>query len=215
MAFVAVIVVFAGFSPTYYMRSSELPPLSLLLRVHGVIFTAWIVLFLAQASLITVQRADIHRRLGILGATLAPFMVVIGTMASLDSFRRGVSGPGFDPRTLLSIPLGSIFVFAVLVAVGVALRRQVEAHKRYMLLATINLLSPAIGRLLLMSDAPVALLFPITSLLVGALILHDMVSRGRAHPASVHGALLIVLFKPLLTVAANTPLWFAFTELLR
>src|SRR5712671_3794866 len=129
IAVAAAMTVFAGFAPTYYLRSGELAPLSPLLHVHGLVFTAWFVLFLGQTGLIAAHRTDIHRRLGIIGAVLAAIMFVIGVAASLDSLRRGVAAPGLDPRVLLSIPLGSMLVFAILVTMGLTFRREPEAHK--------------------------------------------------------------------------------------
>jgi len=40
--------------------------------VHGVAFTAWLLLLLAQTSLVTAGRVDVHRRLGWVGAALVP-----------------------------------------------------------------------------------------------------------------------------------------------
>ena len=215
MAFAAAITVFAGFAPTYYLRSQELPPLSPLLQVHGLVFTAWFLLFPIQTGLIAAHRADIHRRLGILGAVLAAAMFVIGVMASLDSLRRGVASAGLDPRVLLSIPLGSMLVFAILVTMGLAFRRQPEAHKRFMLLASINLLSAPIGRLLILLHGNVLTLFLFTDLFVAVAILHDVISRRRVHPVNLWGGALIVVFKPLLILVAKTPAWFAFADMLR
>ena len=215
MACTAALTVFAGFAPTYYLRSQELPPLSLLLHVHGLVFTSWFLLFIVQTALIAAHRADIHRRLGILGAVLAVAMLVIGVMASLDSLRRGVASAGLDPRVLLSIPLGSMLVFAILVSMGLAFRRQPEAHKRFMLLANINLLSAPIGRVVLLFHGNVLTLFLFTDLFVAAAILYDVMSRRRVHPVNLWGGSLIVVFKPLLILVAMTPAWAAFADMLR
>ena len=215
MAFAAAITVFVGFAPTYYLRSQELPPLSSLLQVHGFVFTAWFLLFLGQTGLIAAHRADIHRRLGIIGTVLAAVMVVIGVMASLDAFRHRVAAPGLDPRVLLSIPLGSMLVFAILVTMGLTFRRKPETHKRFMLLASINLLSAPIGRIVLLLHGAVLTLFLFTDLFVAAAVLHDLMSRRRVHPANVWGGSLVVVFKPLLILVANTPAWLAFADMLR
>jgi hypothetical protein len=215
MAVAAAIIVFAGFAPTYYLRSRELPPLSPLVHVHGLAFTAWFLLFLGQTGLIAAHRSDIHRRLGIIGTVLAAVMFVLGVMLSLDSLQRGVAAPGLDPRGLLSIPLGSMIVFAILVTMGVAFRREREAHKRFMLLATINLLSAPIGRIVLLLHGPVLTLFLFTDLFVAVAILYDLMSRRHVHPVNVWGGSLVVVFKPLLVLVANTPAWLAFADMMR
>jgi phosphatidylserine synthase len=72
MAIAAALTVFVGFAPTYYVRGlSEAHPLSPLVHLHGIVSTAWILLFLSQTSLVAARRTDLHRRLGIAGVVLA------------------------------------------------------------------------------------------------------------------------------------------------
>ena len=116
----------------------------------------------------------------------------------------------------LAIPLGDMITFAVLVAAAVVLRRQTDAHKRLMLLATISLLTAAIARGLAQVNAggPMGL-FLGTDIFVLALILYDYASRGQVHTASMWGGLLIVVLKPLLFAASGTSAWLAFADTLR
>lgn len=65
MALVILVTVFAGFSRSYFLKAQfGTPPLSTLLRVHGLVFTSWILLFLAQTTLVAARRTDIHRHRG-------------------------------------------------------------------------------------------------------------------------------------------------------
>ena len=98
MSLAAALTVFAGFAPTYYLRSSGLPPLSPLVHLHGLVFTAWIFLFLAQTTLVAAHRTDLHRRFGIAGSILAVVLVGVGTTTAVDLLRRGVVFDGIDPR---------------------------------------------------------------------------------------------------------------------
>ena len=51
MAIAAAVVVFIGFSPTFFLRANyESTPLPTYLIVHGVLFTAWIALFLTDLA---------------------------------------------------------------------------------------------------------------------------------------------------------------------
>src|SRR5436190_20325222 len=60
--------VFAGFAPTYFLKSYfGSPPLIPLLHLHGLVFSSWIVLLLTQTTLVAANRTDIHRRLAIAG----------------------------------------------------------------------------------------------------------------------------------------------------
>ncbi len=48
-----------------------MPPLPALFYVHGLLFSAWVVLFLVQARLVAARNVALHRRLGVLGVLLA------------------------------------------------------------------------------------------------------------------------------------------------
>ena len=56
--------------------------------MHGIAFTAWLLLLLVQTSLVAAGRVDLHRRLGLGGAALAAVMVVLGTIGSLVAAAR-------------------------------------------------------------------------------------------------------------------------------
>jgi hypothetical protein len=66
----------------------------LIVHFHAVAFVGWLTLFTVQVGLIRTARTDIHRRLGIAGAGLAPIMVVLGPAAALvvDSGRYTATG---------------------------------------------------------------------------------------------------------------------------
>jgi hypothetical protein len=216
MACAAAITVFVGFAPTYFLRRAELPPLVPLYHVHGAVFTSWILLFAVQTSLVAGQRTDIHRRLGVAGAILAALLFILGVIVSVETLRRGVGPPGIDARTFFAVPLGDIIAFGVLVMAAIALRRHTDWHKRLMLLATISVLTAAVGRFLVQIDAAgPAGLFLGTDLFVAAVVVYDFVSRGRVHPATLWGSAMVVLFKPLLLAAAFTPAWLDFADRLR
>jgi len=72
MAGVALITILVGFARTYFLAGLFRAPLpNVLVHIHGAVFTLWIILFIAQISLVTARRVDLHRRLGLLGLLLA------------------------------------------------------------------------------------------------------------------------------------------------
>jgi hypothetical protein len=149
MALACALTVFIGFAPTYYLRAAfDGPPVpTRLVHLHGAVCTAWILLFIAQTSLIAAGRTDLHRRLGAVGAGLAVALLVVGWFTAIEGARRGRTPPGGPPPlAFLSVPMGTLAVFAILVVIGLANRRRRDTHKRLMLLATIALLTPAIAR---------------------------------------------------------------------
>jgi FtsH-binding integral membrane protein len=218
MALASALALFLGFLPSYFHRSAELPSLTPLYQLHGAFFTAWVALLVAQTALVAGHRTDIHRTLGVAGVVLAAVVFIVGVAVSVETLRRNGGPPGGDPGKFFAIPLGDIIVFGVLVSAAVVQRRRSsEAHKRLMLLATISLLTAAVARFLRqvgMGGAPN--LFFGTDVFVLVLVLYDLASRGRVHPATLWGGALVVGFKPLLYyVLSGTPAWLALADALR
>ncbi|HEX3282541.1 MAG TPA: hypothetical protein VHR36_15000 [Pyrinomonadaceae bacterium] len=213
MSIAAVITVFAGFAPTYYLRPYfNTAPLIPLLHLHGIVFTSWLVLFLIQTTLVAAHRTDIHRRLGILGGVVAALMIVIGpTTAVIRASQGATPVPGVSPLSFLVVPLGDMFVFAILVGAGFYFRRRPDVHKRLMLLATISILAAAIARLpfAIMRAGPPAF-FGFTDLFVLACIGYDLITLKRVHRATVLGALLIIASQPLRLMLGGTHVWLGF-----
>ena len=213
MALAAALTLFLGFARSYFLRGAELPALTPLYHVHGALFSAWIALLVAQTSLVAAGRTDIHRTLGIAGAVLAAVVFIVGVTVSIETLRRQGGSLGRDPRVFISIPLGDIIVFGVLVTAAIVQRWRSETHKRLMLLATISILTAAIARFL--AAGPVGV-FLGTDAFVLALVVYDLVSRGRLHPATLWGGAMVVGFKPLLYyVVSGTSAWLAFADALR
>lgn len=224
MSLAATVTVASGFAPTFYLRGylpmrPDQPPLSPLLLVHGVISTAWIALFLAQSLLVASHRVRLHKKLGLAGGFLASSLVIVGLLTAVDALRREVGPFGIDPRVwFLAVPLGGTVLFAVLVAVALAKRRSPEIHRRLMLLATITLLNPAIGRLVA-SYLGVGLsgflfmTFVLTDVFVLIAVLSDWRVRGNVHPALTRGALAVVVVQPIMLVLGTTSMFLEFANL--
>jgi hypothetical protein len=207
--------VFAGFAPTYYLRSYfNMPPLMPLLHLHGLVFTSWLLLFITQTALVAARRTDVHRRLGIVGALIAVLMLLVGTMTALIRTKQAaVATNETAPLVFLVIPLGDMLVFSSLVGAGFYFRRRADVHKRLMLLATIAILPAAIARLpfTLLQAGPPAF-FGLTDLFIVLCLLYDLLARGRVHRATIWGGLIIVLSQPLRLMIASTHAWLTFAN---
>jgi uncharacterized membrane protein YozB (DUF420 family) len=214
MAVAALLTVFTGFAPSYYLGNFfEARPLSTLVHLHGVLFTSWILLFLTQTSLIAARRADLHRRLGVAGGVLAVLMLVVGYLTAVEGARRGVTPPGGPPPlTFLAVPLGALVAFAILVGAGLYGRRRSETHKRMMLLATIVLLTPAIARMRFIGEGGPPVAIGGTCLFVVSCLIYDRAAHGRVHPAFLWGGLFVMLSLPLRMAIGRTDAWGSFAE---
>ena len=120
-----VLVAFGGFARTYYLKVAfGTPSLSTLVHVHAAVMTAWVILFVTQTCLIAARRTDLHRRLGVFGVILLALIVVIGIDTAIESARRGLSPTAMPPLMFLVIPLGTVFVFAVLAGAAILYRHR-------------------------------------------------------------------------------------------
>jgi hypothetical protein len=218
MAVLIAAIVFAGFSPTFYLAPQFDRPAPSPFRVlHGVMFTSWIVLFMVQTSLIAAGRVRVHRRLGIAGTVLAAGMVAIGTVLAIVAAREGRAPPGVDPRVFLVVPLFDMLLFGSLVAAAVYVRRRPQAHKRLMLLATVVLVGAAAARLPAgyhLPGPPVLYGFIVVDALVLMGVLYDVAARHRVHPVYIWGGLAILASEPVRLALGGTPVWSAIANVL-
>ena len=118
------VIVLIGFARSYYLKGFFNTPAipSLLVHLHGIVMTSWVVLFVVQVSLVARRRVRVHQRLGVFGAMLAALIVVVGTLTGIAGAARG-SSPGPPPLQFLVVPLGDILVFAILVGTALWFRR--------------------------------------------------------------------------------------------
>lgn len=213
MVVAIVITVFAGFSRTFYLRPYfQTQPLIPLLVLHGVVFSSWIVLLITQTTLVATKRTRTHMRLGIAGGVLASLMIVIGTVTAVVRAKGPSPVPGVNPLSFLTIPLGDMLVFAILVGAAFYFRRRADVHKRLMLLATIAILPAAVARLpfaFIQQYGPLAF-FGLSDLFIVPCLIYDFITRGRPHRATILGGALIVISHPLRLIIGNTHAWLAF-----
>ncbi len=209
MAAACALTVFVGFAPTYYLKGiTGAPEISPLVHLHGILATAWMLLFLTQTALVATHRTGLHRRLGVLGAGLAVLLVVVGFMTGVTAARLGVTPPGGPPPlAFLSVPLGTITAFTILAGVGLYHRRRSEIHRRLMLLATIALLAPALARFRYFGPGGPAVAIGGTCAFVIACLVYDRSAHGRVHPAFLWGGLFLMVSLPLRFATGRTDAW--------
>ena len=216
MAIFLVVLVFAGFAPSFYLKgivppypppNPTLPPAVIL---HGLVFTGWMALIVAQTQLISARKHEVHMRLGKLGMLFAILMIPVMYLTAVGQVARANQPPFTDPLTWTIVPLATIIPFAILVWNGWAHRRDVQFHKRMMLSAAILVVAgPSIGRLPI--GPPILPVFTL-QLLLGfllfvPLIVHDRRSVGHVHPATKFGVGMFALWEifPLAVLWLNLP----------
>jgi hypothetical protein len=217
VTFALVAFVVVGFSQSYYLKLfSGLPPLTTVLHLHVVVFTAWLGLFIAQAWLIAARRVDLHRKLGVASAIFAVVVFAMGVLAAFETaISSRVSPSGLRPAQFSIIPFTSIALFGAFIALGVVFRRKPGLHRRFMILGFIASISPASGRVLRMLDLQAyrdALIPLCAALFVTACLVHDYRKYRTVHPVYAIGGLVIVLSWPVRVMIGRSDWYFPIGE---
>ncbi len=199
MAVVLLVIGFAGFGRTFFLKSFfEAPELPWYLLLHGAVLTVWFGLLLVQSLLISGGRIATHRRLGrVVVATgvfaiVMTFFLILGADASREA--RGVTG-GVPIAMLVLGDFSQLAAFSILMTFGIVCRHRPALHKRAMLFASIALMTPGVARLpripALTAAGPVLVPAVIISLLLANWV-HDLFNDRRIHAVTVCGTALIL-----------------------
>ena len=214
-AIVALLTVFAGFAPTYYLKGAfGTPDLNALKHVHALVMTAWFALFLVQVRLVATGRTQVHRKMGVAGVLVAALVVGVGVAIGIAGAKAGSAPIGLSPLVFLVLPLGEMFVFAVLAGAAIVLRKRSAWHKRLMLLGSLAMLTPAMARLpfeFVANGGPLVF-FALTDLVILACIVFDTVKNRRVHPAFMAGLAFVVVGQLGRLALSQTPQWMMFAK---
>jgi hypothetical protein len=216
MALLVLLCTFVGFAPSYYLRgivpaAHPYEPLNGLVHAHGLVFTAWVLLFLVQTSLVAAGRVDLHRRLGLLGFALVALMIPLGLLVGVYGIGRPLTAPpGIDPRSWAALPLLDVPVFGGLIIAGLLNRRRPAVHKRLMLLAMINMLDPTLGRAFAMAGLPGIGVAIIIIGFVLVLAAWDRRMAGRVLPVTIWAGGVVIARQIITPLIWTTPAWMSF-----
>jgi hypothetical protein len=215
MAALILVTVFIGFARTYFLAGVFRAPLpSLLVHIHGAVFSTWILLLITQATLISAGRPDIHRRLGLFGFALACLMVILGVLTASKLLARGVSPiPVFDAQTFYAIPMGGMLYFSTLIFFAYRARFDPAAHKRLIMIATISILDAPTGRppFTVITARPfMDSVFVYAFLLL--MVAYDLWSTRKVHRATIWASAFVVVVGQLRIPIGHTALWHSFAS---
>lgn len=209
------LIIFAGFARTYYLRGFfDTPPLaSMLVHVHGVIMSAWVLLFITQVYLIRSRNVKLHMKLGISSIPLAVLIVIVGfATAMAQAARGGTPLPEIPPLAFLAVPFFDMVIFPILFGAAVYYRKTPANHKRLMLLTVFNFLPPGVARI------PIAALtaygplwfFGFTDLIALTFLAVDTWRNKRLNTVFALGILLLIASHPLRIMLSGTEAWLRF-----
>jgi len=211
MAVLLALTVIAGFGG-WFLKGYSTFASPWWVHVHAISNMSWIALFVAQTSFVARGDHARHRALGKVGVLLAAWMLLVGlVLTPYDIGAHRFPAAYFSPAVFLALDWMNIVVFAALVLGGWIKRKQSDWHRRLMLAATVIVIIPAWGRLLLIAGLPGQLSALFSFLYMAIAMIADRRLRGHIHPAWYVGiAALVVMmvgagllsnFPPLLTYA--------------
>ena len=201
-----IAIVLAGFIPSSLgkiaaVQAGERPPFPLVLHLHAVLMGSFLLLLLAQTTLVATGRNALHMRLGLLSMVIAPAIVVVGLLLARGNYlgvweaAQAATGPAqaelqgvtriLDNILLLQLRIG--ILFPLFLWIGLKARRgEPGLHKRMMILATAVALPAGIDRIpWLPNTMPLSPLGPDfwTLVAISPMLLWDLIRNRYLHRA--------------------------------
>lgn len=143
----------AGFWPQYFgVVTGHTPAVTTqfwLIHLHAALFTAWLLLYISQATLIMTGQPRAHLKLGPWLAGYGFATALVGVYAAgLLANRLGQREQDFEAAAaFVFFPVIDMVYFAGFLAAAVIYRKRPHLHKRAMFLATFSIAVVGIGRL--------------------------------------------------------------------
>lgn len=220
-----ILLVLVGFVPDSMMKIAAVqaglrPAFPLAMHLHAALMGSFLLLLLAQTTLVAMGRCDLHVRVGVVGLVLAPALVIAGfalvpsnyqmavelSQAGSEAAKRAMAAqlPRMENILLIQIMIG--ILFTLFIAIGLRARgRDAGFHKRMMILATAIPLSAAFAR---MPWLPTTLpANPLSQGFYVVLAVTPMLTWDVIRNRSVHRAYWIWLAAYLAGIASITLLW--------
>lgn len=225
-----IAIVLAGFIPDSLMKigmveAGQRPPFPLVLHMHAVLMGTYLILLLAQTSLVATGRNAFHQQLGILSMILAPAIVVVGFILIPTTYHGVWQAAQTAPEAGRAAAMGAVsfvenimllqirigILFPLFLVIGLSARGKDDGlHKRMMILAPAMALPAGLDRIpWLWTSIPQSPLTPDLYLLaaLSPMIVWDLVRNRGVHPA--YWILLAAYLPMAIAVHAlwDTPWW--------
>lgn len=212
----AVLVIFVGFAPSFYLRgivppAGPLTPLRWDMILHGVLASLFMLAFPLQAWLAATRRIKAHVAVGkwtfVLGAGLVP----LGYLAGAHAYHaaRPVPIPPDMIEGLVALPLFGSLSLGLTLWVGWRGRYDGAFHKRMMVALACQMADPAIIRLPIVELDPTGLLV-IQGIMLATLVplwIWDLATTGRVHRGTLIGSTIFAGEVVLRTLLMPTAGW--------
>jgi len=227
-----IVFVLLGFVPDSLAKiaaveAGQRAPFPLVLHFHAVLMGSFMLLLLAQTTLVATGRCDLHRRLGLVAMVLVPALVVVGFILVPTIYHQVWGAAQAAPPEaagelralvsrleniqLLQIRIGILFPLFIAIAL-MARGRDAGMHKRMMILGTAMALPAAFDRIpWLWTSLPASPfttdLYPL--LAVAPMFAWDVIRNRRIHRAYWLWLAISLPFAIAVNILWDSPGWHA------
>ena len=158
MAVLFIATALAGFIPRSLQRlqlieAGKDAPFALITHVHAVLMGSWLLIFLAQTSLVASRKLHWHQTMGIASLVIAPAVaisLIAITVHGVTSQLSDLTLPQLSDQFAFAIFVQgkAILLFSLYVVWALRVRlRQPQLHKRLMVLANFVIIAAAFARI--------------------------------------------------------------------
>jgi hypothetical protein len=208
MAALFVVTTLVGFIPDSLFKiglveTGKRPPFPFILHVHAVLMGSWLMLLLAQTTLMATSNSAHHQKLGMLSFLLAPLIILSGFVLVPTMYGQVWAAvqsppPGLETEVtarlthvtnIMLIQFRAGVLFTLFVFLGLRARRTDSGfHKRMIILATVIPMPASIDRIQwLPATLPESALSPdlYTLLWISPMFFWDLFRLRRVHRAYI------------------------------
>jgi hypothetical protein len=230
VSFIAIVL--TGFVPDSFeklaaIQAGQRPPFPPVLHVHAVLMGSFLLLLLAQSTLVALDKCAWHMQLGIAGMILAPAIVVTGSILVPTIYHTVWNAsqmapapvrlqmqrtlPILDDIFLLQMRVGLVFAACMTIALWSRLRNS-GTHKRLIFLAVATALPAAFDRIewlpTTMPGSPLAADIYMV-LAFSPMLVWDLIRNRSLHRAYVIWAAIFLPLTVPVYLLWDTPWWHA------
>jgi len=190
----------AVFFPLHALVNADyLPPMRPHLHAHAVLMGSWFALIVVQTGLIGQRQVALHKTLGAASLVLVAVMLPTGIWVSYDNMLRTGAAQIFYANCVNS----AFFMVYYLMALN--WRQTAALHKRFMMLASLSIMFPALGRVGYVFDLNPFAVLPMWLALLFALPAYDLIRERRIKAATAVGLGLTLVYIGILLMIGPPP----------
>jgi hypothetical protein len=188
-----------GFYKTYIIFFPSFTGFNSLQHFHGAMMATWMVFLIIQPLLIRSGRITIHRAIGKLSFIIAPLLVVSIFLLSRMVYQRPEAGVSHEQKiAMIALSIPFLVGFIIFYSLAIINRRNTYKHMRYMIATSFLMISPGLGRALIiyynfsLQDA-VNYSSYLVMAIAGGLLINDIVKKRTSSPFAVVLSVFILM----------------------